>query len=421
MTKRVNNGKDNNLKIINQINYINNNIPFYNRIAATNIGEIPIITKTEIREDYEQFISKEYKNDVLELLKNLYGNSKRVGNSYNEFSVYKDYIFEETSGTSGIPFRVVKTRGERINIGYTLWKMRQFVDQTVSPQKFLGLNHIKIDGYDWKPYEYDKKHLFSLYEYISTQKFRWIHISPTPLLKHIEILGNDINNFDLSQLRYIECAGNFISNEQKEIIENYFKVQIVNQYGSIETWPIAQSTKYIELLKPIEDNVYIEIVDDDCNVITEPEVIGNVVVTTLNLKVMPLIRYKTGDLAKYVEIDSIKYLKLQEGREINLIGGLEKRVWGNIFFHKIVQDALRLSNMPDEMKYIQIQQHSKNHFVIEINKFPDAIVIVDNIKKICNQERMNDWEFEYRFLDESELRERECEKKYLFIRKYDGD
>lgn len=410
----------NNRKLNKQISYITNNVPFYFQFREYNISlyDLPIIEKRNIRECYEKFLSLEFQSDITEIMNVLNGDYKRMGNSYNEIYEYKDYIFEETTGTTGVPFRVVKTKNERIQTGCAMWKARRCIDKYVAPHNFHEFNHIKLTEKDWHPYNYDIENIIQLYTYIEKNKLRWIHISPVPLLKHIELLKNNKEKFNFCNFKYIECAGNFISQRQKALIESFFRVKIINQYGSVETWPVAQSVDNYNLFKTISEVAIIELVDDDNNVITEYNKVGNVVITTLNAKLLPFIRYKNGDLGKYVWHDNNIYIELQKGRENNIIGGLSQKIWGNIFFHKVVQAALHKVNMPQKLKYIQIQQFADNEFYVEMNYFEGSNEVIELIQRIARYEGKKEWIFLPHYLLENEMELKKYEKPNLFIRKY---
>lgn len=158
----------NNRKLNKQISYITNNVPFYFQFREYNISlyDLPIIEKRNIRECYEKFLSLEFQSDITEIMNVLNGDYKRMGNSYNEIYEYKDYIFEETTGTTGVPFRVVKTKNERIQTGCAMWKARRCIDKYVAPHNFHEFNHIKLTEKDWHPYNYDIENIIQLYTYI---------------------------------------------------------------------------------------------------------------------------------------------------------------------------------------------------------------------------------------------------------------
>ena len=85
---------------------------------------------------------------------------------------------------------------------------------------------------------------------------------------------------------------------QYRVIKEAFKTQkITLQYGHSESIVFAYT--YDDSFEYVSEPLYgfIEILDEDGNAVSEGEC-GEVTVTTLYNKVMPLIRYKTGDLAE---------------------------------------------------------------------------------------------------------------------------
>ena len=102
------------------------------------------------------------------------------------------------------------------------------------------------------------------------------------------------NNINL-KLKTVIGLGDKLFNHYKKNIEKAFGCKIHETYGSSEGFQIGfqADLDYMYLYTP---QVYLELLDDNNNPVKEGE-IGNVVVTRLENKHMPLIRYKLGDLA----------------------------------------------------------------------------------------------------------------------------
>ena len=102
------------------------------------------------------------------------------------------------------------------------------------------------------------------------------------------------NNINL-KLMTIIGLGDKLFDHYKKNIEKAFGCKIHETYGSSEGFQIGfqADLDYMYLYTP---QVYVELLDDKNNPVKEGE-IGNVVVTRLDNKHMPLIRYKLGDLA----------------------------------------------------------------------------------------------------------------------------
>ena len=102
------------------------------------------------------------------------------------------------------------------------------------------------------------------------------------------------NNINL-KLKTVIGLGDKLFNHYEKNIEKAFGCKIHETYGSSEGFQIGfqADLDYMYLYTP---QVYVELLDDKNNPVKEGE-IGNVVVTRLDNKHMPLIRYKLGDLA----------------------------------------------------------------------------------------------------------------------------
>ena len=102
------------------------------------------------------------------------------------------------------------------------------------------------------------------------------------------------NNINL-KLKTVIGLGDKLFDHYKKNIQKAFGCKIHETYGSSEGFQIGfqADLDYMYLYTP---QVYLELLDDNNNPVKEGE-IGNVVVTRLENKHMPLIRYKLGDLA----------------------------------------------------------------------------------------------------------------------------
>lgn len=111
----------------------------------------------------------------------------------------------------------------------------------------------------------------------------------------------------------------------KSMIENVFGCRTHETYGSAEGIGIA-AQKDLEYMYIMTPNVHLELLDDEGRHVPDGT-IGHVVVTNLNTKGMPLIRYRIGDLAirlptsEYPERRELGFPLLQKviGRDTDLV------------------------------------------------------------------------------------------------------
>lgn len=92
-------------------------------------------------------------------------------------------------------------------------------------------------------------------------------------------------------VKFILCSYEFISVVHRKILARVFDVPVFNLYGSTEAGHLLIENEAGEM-RGCEENVFYEIVNADENGI------GELVVTTLTNEIMPLLRYRVGDLVQ---------------------------------------------------------------------------------------------------------------------------
>ena len=98
-------------------------------------------------------------------------------------------------------------------------------------------------------------------------------------------------NLRFPSVKFILCSYEFVSIVHRRILERVFKVPVLNLYGSTETGHLLMENERGEM-KPSLENVFYEVAYPD------DRGIGDLVVTTLTNEIMPLVRYRIGDLAE---------------------------------------------------------------------------------------------------------------------------
>jgi phenylacetate-CoA ligase len=95
-------------------------------------------------------------------------------------------------------------------------------------------------------------------------------------------------------VKFILCSYEFVSVLHRKTLERVFGVPVFNLYGATETGHLLMENESGEMKTSLE-NVFCEIIEPD------ERGIGNLVVTTLTNKFMPLVRYRVGDLVERCE------------------------------------------------------------------------------------------------------------------------
>jgi phenylacetate-coenzyme A ligase PaaK-like adenylate-forming protein len=95
-------------------------------------------------------------------------------------------------------------------------------------------------------------------------------------------------------LRFILCSYEFVSVVHRRIIERVFRVPVLNLYGATESGHLMMQGAGVEML-PTHDTAFLEVIDPD------ERNIGQLVVTSLSNHLMPLVRYRIGDLVERLD------------------------------------------------------------------------------------------------------------------------
>jgi phenylacetate-CoA ligase len=95
-------------------------------------------------------------------------------------------------------------------------------------------------------------------------------------------------------VKFVLCSYEFESVVHRRILRRVFQVPIYNLYGSTEAGHLIMENEH-GLTKSCLKNVYLETVESG------QAGIGSLVVTTLTNDIMPLVRYRTGDLAQRLD------------------------------------------------------------------------------------------------------------------------
>lgn len=96
-------------------------------------------------------------------------------------------------------------------------------------------------------------------------------------------------------------GGEVLTHEFQKLAKEQYGIEVFNFYGMTEfAGHIASECEYHQGLHINEDYFYVEIIDPKTGKTISDGEYGEVVVTNLKREAMPLIRYRTGDIAKII-------------------------------------------------------------------------------------------------------------------------
>ena len=119
----------------------------------------------------------------------------------------------------------------------------------------------------------------------------WLYIQPS-VLTNLIFYYQYFNIVPPKSIRYIETVGEILSESTRKKSSNFFNSIVANMYGSEEMNCIAYECPNNNM-HILCDNVFVECLKQDNTI--ESVGSGDAIITNLNNKAMPLIRYYQGD------------------------------------------------------------------------------------------------------------------------------
>lgn len=343
-------------KVNYTLKYACNHVSYYKKLLESkeiemlNLKTYPLIDKKIIKDNYNDLISdqKEY---------------------LNYFDAY-------TGGSTGEPLHFLRQKNyvdalTQIKfwklLGYKLGDKILAMDGTSIPQGKLD-NNIYWGKKKTTSLPYGKMFLSSLYltyeninyyiKFILKYKPTFIRGYPSFVYQISKYMYDNNIKIDF-RVKTIQLTSESSFPYQWETISKVFKCKISLQYGHTEAsvfgYTYDESMKY--KIEPLYG--YTEVIKDD-GTEAKPGEIGEIVVTSFYNKIMPLIRYKTGDYAIVGEkigdtivLENIMgrtqdYIYNKNNEKVlltALIFGQHFKALGNIDKWQIIQDKIGIVNM----------------------------------------------------------------------------
>ena len=261
-------------------------VPHYRNLGIKDarLDHFPILNRTTIADDPEQLVSEKYTKDDL-------------------LTIY-------TGGSTGTPLKIYLSRSVRQKT-YAFWsrfyknmnfkigeKKASFVGRKVQePHK----NHPPFWRYNlidhqliFSSFHMTEENLPSYIKKLNNFKPKVIEGYPLSILRLAEYIRDHHIDLEFKPAGLSTSSENFTP-EQRKIMEKSFRCQVFDQYGSAESVVFAAECEYGTMHVAPEYGI-IEVLNNKGEINREGE--GELIITTLLNEIMPLIRYRIGDLAK---------------------------------------------------------------------------------------------------------------------------
>lgn len=221
---------------------------------------------------------------------------------------------------------------------------------------------------------------------------------PSPLERFAEFCQK--YELRVPSLHAIICSAEQLSDSQRYLFQNVFKVPVFNRYGCREFGCVAHECEQHHGLHVNMERVFVEVLRADGTDCDQGE-IGEIVITDLDNKVMPFIRYRSGDLGSWTErmCDCGRCLEMLdkiEGRVFDLVytpsgSSISGTFWTLLLKH-ISSDVLGVQIRQDVIEKITIIIKMRNRSVL---KYDQIVLLHSEMKKIAP-----DLLFDIRYVDD---------------------
>ncbi|PKV50988.1 phenylacetate-CoA ligase [Aquimarina sp. MAR_2010_214] len=310
------------------------------------LEDFPVVNKNIIRDNFENFQSKEYVN-------------------LPKFTV-------STSGSTGTPFKVYQDKRKRVRsivdtiffsemagfkIGYKLTYFRLW-NAFEKKGKFTQWvqNLIPVDVFELSKESEIQNILNTLSQSKSSNSWLGYASAYEEICKYLD------KNPSLKVAYTLKSAiaiSERLSDYTKQAMKKYFNINIISRYSNVENGIIAQQLLEEDFFRVNEASYFVEVLKLDSDEPIEDGKPGRIVITDLFNYCMPMIRYDTGDIGVKNTIKSKIVLSIIEGRKIDVIYNTK----GDI----ITINLVLLVNKYPMLKQCQLIQKSVGKYHLKLN------------------------------------------------------
>jgi phenylacetate-CoA ligase len=318
---------------------------------------------------------------------------ERLSFGYDEKSVFVN----KTSGSSGHPFVFAKDKFCHALIWANIMRRFQWygIDFNHSyqarfygmPLDFLSNKKLRIKDYLSHRYRFtifdlSDKGLEKIVLKFSKTKFDYIngYTSSIVLLAKYLKKNNLFLDIICPTLKVCIVTSEMLFEEDKILLEERFRIPIVNEYGAAELDVIALEDTNGKW-KINAETIFVEILDEK-NQVLPNGTMGRIVVTSLYNKAHPMIRYEVGDIGELDEKSTLKnpILKKLIGRTNDIAVLPSGKIAPGMTFYSITK---KIFGDQGNVKEFVIKQTKLDTFVIEYtSEFELNQIEINNIKNV---------------------------------------
>lgn len=352
------------LKLARILEYAFENVPYYRdrwdlgHLTAKNdafdvLADLPLLTKSELQN---------YSDELTSSSRPLFSTSKTTGGSTGEpVTVLKDgRAVGRERAASWLCYQWYGIEiGDR---GARFWG---------SPTR-TGLRKLSYDLADiaknrlrFSAFAFTDENLEEYWQDCVRSQPRYFYGYVSMLSEFARFIRARNHSADRLDLKAIITTSEALTAPQRKLLKSTFHAPVRNEYGCGELGPIAYECEEGSL-HVMSENVVVEVLDQDGSPVAPGED-GEVVVTDLHNRAMPLIRYRIGDHATLGHSCScgrgFPTLAKVWGREYDFVRGLDGERYHGEYFMYLFED---LRDRGVEFERFRVTQHTRDTLELEI-------------------------------------------------------
>ena len=321
--------------------YAKKDVAFYRNSGIESFLDCPVVNKSIIRSQYDQFQSDEFREQNVHIL-------RTSGSTGNPFEIRQDNNKRNRCLAEMMYFWGLS--GYKIGqkyVYYRTWNSENRKSKISAFARNIEMRDIvRFDDYSLQmEYQYLKsnRNIKMLLGYASTLENLGFYLSK---------IGAGSNEFG------VECViaiSESLSETGRKNLQTVFGCPVVSHYSNSENGVIAQWNENTNGFLVNTASLYIELLDMESDTPVQDGTPGRVVVTDLYNHAMPFLRYDTGDIAICETTEKGVIIKYIEGRKIDFISDTK----GNkVSPHEI---SVLFWKYPEVAQYQFIQETEKSY------------------------------------------------------------
>ena len=259
-------------------------------ISLAELRKLPLMTRADVQQHGQEMVWPEVPGGAYRYT---------TGGSSGSPLIFNFGRSRQASDAAG---RIRARRWWGVNVGEPelyLWGAPVELNKTdkIKTIRDRLLNQLVLNAFEMSP--------DNMSTYLTTiQKFKpkciYGYASSLALLANYALQNN--RKLSLPGLKVVCTTGEPLYPEQRQLISEFFKVPVANEFGSRDAGFIAHANSHQQMLLLSESNI-VEVLDADGHPV-KPGEMGEAVITGLCSEAQPFIRYRTGDMVKLsVEAD----------------------------------------------------------------------------------------------------------------------